>query len=52
MKTNRSSAKHTQTMQQMRKAKKKLVRMLTRHTGTINPETFETRTHKFYFFSL
>jgi hypothetical protein len=47
-----SNPKHTETMQAMRKAKKKLVRMLTRHAGNINPETFETRTRKFYFFSL
>ena len=52
MKPSKSSAKHTQTMQQMRKARKKLVRMLTRHTTHIDPETFEGRTRKFYFFNL
>jgi len=39
-------------MQQMRKAKKKLARMLTRHAGSANPETFEARTRKLYFFCL
>lgn len=52
MKRNKGSAAHNKVMKDMRKARNKVVRMLARHVTYLNPEIFEARSRKFYFFSL